>query len=110
MPDAMIIDKETVRAERQKLSNPARLQEVTETVRKMLDIKKTLLWRADAGTCCGSLCSIASSLSRETTILENVLSFLDKGDRIAAGRLLEEYEQLLSAQPACNPAEPKGCC
>jgi hypothetical protein len=109
MPDMMIIDKDTVRATRQKLSNPARAHEVAETVRKMLDIKKTLLWRADAGTCCGSLCSIASSLSRETTTLENVLAFLDKGDRAAAGRLLEEYEQLLSAQPACKPAEPKSC-
>jgi hypothetical protein len=73
----------------------------------MLDIKQTLLWRADAGTCCGSLCNIAASLSHEINLLENALSALDRGETSKAIQLLEKYELLLEHEN--KSGELKSC-
>jgi tetratricopeptide (TPR) repeat protein len=95
MEQTLIINAETVKAIKQKLADPDRIQEAHAAIKKMLDIKQALLWRADAGTCCGSLCNIATSLSREISILENAHNALEKGDNSQTIQALEEYEQLL---------------
>lgn len=103
----IIINVDSVKAVRQKLDDPAKKQEVTADVIKMLEIKRALQWRADAGTCCGSLCSIASSLTREIGILEETLAALEQGDISRATSRLREYEHILETD--YGPEVPKHC-
>jgi hypothetical protein len=107
MEQTLIINAETVKAVRQKLAEPAQIQEARADIKKMLEIKQTLLWRADAGTCCGSLCNIATSLSREISILESVLNSLESGEKSKALQELGEYEQLLEHKN--KSGESKSC-
>jgi hypothetical protein len=107
MEQTLIINVEAIKAVRQKLAEPAQIQEARADIKKMLEIKQTLLWRADAGTCCGSLCNIATSLSREISILENALNALEKGEKSTALQSLEEYEQLLEHKN--KSGESKSC-
>lgn len=100
----MIIDTQSVSATRRKLDS-GNLQEVIKDVKKMLEIKETLLWRSEAMTpCCGSLCSITAHLAREVELLEKTLAALEKGDKNQAARLLEEYANALEA--SCEPSQP----
>ena len=46
----LIVDKSSVNAIKQKLDNSEKIQESIADVKKMLEIKQTLLWRADYGT------------------------------------------------------------
>lgn len=107
MEQMLIVNTDSVKATRNKLADPARTEEAIADIKKMIEIKQTLLWRADAGTCCGSLCNIASFLSREITILENALNALGKGDKAEATRSLEEYQRILESQN--EPGEPRIC-
>jgi hypothetical protein len=100
----LIVNVDSIKATRQKLADPAKTQEAIADIQKMIEIKQTLLWRADAGTCCGSLCNIASFLAREISVLENALNALGKGDRNEAIRSLEEYQQILESNP--EPGQP----
>lgn len=95
MENVLIVNTDTIRTTRQKLADPAKMEGAIADIKKMIEIKQTLLWRADAGACCGSLCNITSSLTREISIMENTLNALERGDKPEAIRLLEEYEQLL---------------
>ena len=97
MERPFIINAERVKAIRKKLTDPVKTDEACADIKKMLEIKQTLLWRADAGTCCGSLCNIATSLAHEITILENILSAVINGDKTDAVWALKEYEQLLES-------------
>lgn len=107
MEQMLVVNVNTVKATRKKLDKPDKIDEVIADITRMIEIKKTLLWRADAGTCCGSLCNIASYLSSEISLLENALSRLEKGDRDAARQLLSEYEQILISKD--KPGEQKSC-
>lgn len=92
----LIIDKNSVNAIKQKLSSTGRTQEVVDDVKKMLEIKQTLLWRSDAAApCCGSLCRINSQLALEVNILEDTLSALESNKTTEAARLLEKYMHTL---------------
>jgi hypothetical protein len=90
-----LINKETVRAARKKLDSPATRGEALRDIQKMLEIKQNILWRADAGLCCGSADRITDCLVCETSILENALDSLEKGDVDGAIDFLEEYERSL---------------
>jgi len=102
----LLINKETVDAIRQKLSAPGKKQEVVDDVERMLDIKQTLFWRADAGSCCGSLCNLASQLDREVYLLEDILTALENNDNPRADFLLGEYAHSLGER---DETEPKHC-
>jgi hypothetical protein len=97
MEEATIVDASRINKTIQKLKDPLKIQEAIVDIKKMIEIKQTLLWRADAGTCCGSLCNIATSLSREITLMEQSLNAINKDDKIDAIRILEEYRQSLSS-------------
>ena len=100
----LIINKDSVNAIKQKLDDFGKRQEVIDEVRRMLEIKQTLLWRAEYGTCCGSLCSITSQLTREVEVLENTLTALESGDVDRAACLLEEYNHALEENR--EPSQP----
>ena len=104
----MIIDKDSVTATRQKVADPKKTNQAIKDVKKMLEIKETLLWRSEGmAPCCGSLCNISAHLNREVSILENTLSALEKGDTAQAANLLDEYMTVLEA--SCEPSQPNYC-
>ena len=103
----LIVNKDSVKATRQKLEDSGKIQDAVNDVKKMLEIKQTLLWRAEYGTCCGSLCNITSFLVRETAILEKALVALEQNDKSEAARLLKEYENILEASN--EPGQPEHC-
>ena len=88
----LIISKEQVEELIHKLADPKKLDECREEVKKMLEIKSALLWRADGmQPCCGSFEKIKVCLSSEVQILEAVLNALDEGNISQASSLLTEY-------------------
>lgn len=97
MEQPIIINAERVKAIRKKLTDPVKAEEARADIQKILEVKQTLLWRADAGTCCGSICNIATALAHEITILENALDAAVNGDKMDAVWALKEYEQLLES-------------
>ena len=92
----LIISRQQVDNLIQKLADPMKFDESRSEVKKMLEIKSALLWRAEGPeTCCGSLCQIKTCLASEVQILEDVLSALDKGNIPQASSLLREYMDYL---------------
>jgi hypothetical protein len=88
----LIISKNQVEELIKKLADPAKLEECRDEVKRMLEIKSTLLWRAEGSQpCCGSFEGIKTCLGSETQILQDVLDALDKGDITRASSLLNEY-------------------
>jgi len=104
----LIINKDSVNATRHKLDDSGKIQEVIDTVSKMLEIKQALLWRSEAmAPCCGSLCNVASRLTHEVDLLGDTLTALVNSDTTQAAELLEEYLRIL--EETCEPSEPNYC-
>jgi hypothetical protein len=104
----MIIDKDSVNATRQKIADPKKIKQAVKDVKKMLEIKETLLWRSEGmASCCGSLNNVSAQLTREVDMLENTLAALEDGNTAQATDLLQEYIQVLEA--SCELSEPNYC-
>ena len=104
----LIINRDSVGALKDKIAESANMEEAVAMVKRMLDIKQKLLWRADAGICCGGdLGSIVSLLEYENIILEDTLAALQEGKLSEAIHLLEEYEHVLEKN--YESCEPKYC-
>jgi hypothetical protein len=95
MEEVMIVDSDRINATIVKIKDIDKLSEAISDIEKILEIKKTLLWRADAGTCCGSLGNIATSLAREISLMEKALKALEKNNTSEAILILEEYKKSL---------------
>jgi len=91
----LIISRKQVEELIKKLADPAKLDECRDEVKKMLEIKSALLWRAEPQTCCGSLEGIKTCLTSEVQILQDVLNALDEGNIQRASSLLTEYMSYL---------------
>jgi hypothetical protein len=104
-PEVFIVNRESVLATRRKLDDPDKLAEAIRDVRKMLEIKDTLLWRTEMSPCCGSLTSLSSCLACEVDLLQRTLRALEDGDKEQAARLLDEYAHLLEVNR--EPPEPE---
>ncbi|RLC95754.1 MAG: hypothetical protein DRI40_05070 [Chloroflexi bacterium] len=85
----LLITRDRIDSLRADLARPAQIDRCREELRKMLEIKQALLWRADAGTCCAGPV-VANSFFAEVQLLEKALEALDKGDAGTAASLLEE--------------------
>ena len=104
----LIIDKDSVTATRQKIADPKKINQAIKDVKKMLEIKETLLWRSEGmAPCCGSLANISACLTREVSILENTLSALENKNTALASDLLQEYLNLLDT--GCECSQPNYC-
>jgi hypothetical protein len=104
----LIIDKDSVTATRQKIADPKKINQAIKDVKKMLEIKETLLWRSEGmASCCGSLSNVSAQLTREVNILENTLAALENSNTAQAADLLQEYLQVLEA--SCEPSQPNYC-
>jgi hypothetical protein len=92
----LVISEQQVENLIDKLNDPAKLDESRDEVKKMLEIKSALLWRAGGPrSCCGSLEEIKVCLDSEVEILEEVLDALDKDDIPRASSLLRDYTKYL---------------
>jgi hypothetical protein len=104
----LIINKDSVTATKQKVADPKKISQAIKDVKKMLEIKEALLWRAEGmSSCCGSLANISACLTREINILENTLSALENGNMAQATDLLQEYINVL--ETSGEPSQPNYC-
>ncbi len=65
-----------------------------EEVKRMLEIKSTLLWRADAACGCVGT-GPAHALYMEIQMLEDILGALEAGDIVRGVSLLEQYATVI---------------
>ncbi len=88
----LIINTDALNQVKQKILSPESRQESIQTVKRMLEIKQTLLWRAEAGNCCsqGGF-NLAVMLSREVDLLEDILKALENNDEAQALSRLDDY-------------------
>lgn len=87
----LIINKDSVTAIKQKLTEPEQKQQSIDDIGRMLEIKKALLWRADAGVCCGIIRDLARMLAHEVNLLEDALEAANQNDTTSAASILEDY-------------------
>jgi hypothetical protein len=94
----LIISRQQVENLIKKLTDPAKLDECRDEIKKMLEIKSALLCKAEPQPCCGSYEEIKTCLTSETHILEETLNALDEGNITQATSLLTEYMSYLGSQ------------
>ncbi len=87
----LIITKERVEELRRRLMNPAEIDRCRDEVRRMLEIKEVVLWRAEYGTCCGGGSGLSLELTSEVRALEEALDALEQGDITKAAATLGNY-------------------
>jgi hypothetical protein len=93
----MIINIETYQDALKKLSSPSTRGEGIDMLKKILDIKEAHLWRSEViAPCCGNLGGFACQLNEETTLLEQAITLIEKGDMAAAAPVLERIGTLIS--------------
>ena len=92
--EILLIDKEQVRSLCSQLNDPENLSSCIEEVRKMIDIKSALCWRADERSgCCGP--GMPLYLYGELQTLERTLQELESENISQAVSLLEHYEEMM---------------
>ena len=88
----LIISKEGVQGLKERLSDPARRDECRRELEKMLEIKGTLLWRAEAARgCCSIGWGLPAQLAGEVQTLEEALVAFDADDLASTASLLDEF-------------------
>ncbi|MDY6912306.1 MAG: hypothetical protein SVM79_08130 [Chloroflexota bacterium] len=92
--EMLIISKTQVEVLRNRLADPGGLESGLREVRRMIEIKSTLLWRADLASCCVGP-QWAARLDAEVQILENTINELETGNIDTAISLLGEYQQII---------------
>jgi len=90
----IIINKEQVKALIDRLGDSSRIAPCIEEVKRMLEIKSTLLWRADAGSCCVGR-ELPLCLDGEVRMLENILHALEEDNVVEGISLLADYEKVI---------------
>jgi hypothetical protein len=93
----LIITKESVHKLIQRLENPEETEACEEEIARMLEIKQTLLWRAEAAR---SSCScvpwqLMAQLTTEVQLLERALEAIDSDDSVRTASILDDYIQQL---------------
>ena len=84
--------KKDITAIKEKLANPEKRTECIADIEKLIDMKRSHIWRAESiAPCCGSICGFASLFEAEIGILQDILSALKKNDNDKAVALLEDY-------------------
>lgn len=92
--EILLIGKEQVRSLRERMLDPTELTSCIDEVRRMIEIKSALSWRADErSVCCGP--ALPMYLFGEVQTLEKVLQQLESGNINEAISLLNDYEALL---------------
>lgn len=77
-----------------KLGDPRERAECIADVEDMVAAKEAMLARAEWGSCCGNICSLAPRLEHEIHMLHRILAHLEEGSERAA-TVLDEYIALM---------------
>jgi len=85
-----------------RLSDPGRMAECIADVETMITEKESVLARAEWGSCCGNIRSLADRLEGEVQMLLSILGLLREGDSRAAA-VLDDYIALLQDGYAPEP-------
>ena len=86
----LVITKEKIETIGGKLDRPEKTNQSLKDVRKILEIKEALLWRAEVGSCCAGT-GLASRLFEEVRLLQETLLALEKGDNSRASLLFKDF-------------------
>lgn len=85
------------------IADPANRAECIVRIENMIGMKESHLARAEWGSCCGSICSLAPQIDSELQMLRNVLEALRNGDSAKASSLLKDYVAFLRRNYAPEP-------
>lgn len=89
-----LVNNEQVKALSDRIRAADNLAACKTEVEKMLEIKSTLLWRAEAACgCVGS--GLANSLYTEVQMLEDVLDAVVGGETDRGSSVLDEYMDMM---------------
>ena len=84
--------KKDIAAIKEKLVNPEKRTECIADIEKLIDAKRSHIWRVESiAPCCGSIYGFASLFEAEIGILQGALDALKKNDNDKAVALLEDY-------------------
>ncbi|MFO8102266.1 MAG: hypothetical protein R6U37_08930 [Dehalococcoidia bacterium] len=96
--DILVITPAQVKSLRTKLKDTGQTDSAIRELRRMIEIKSTLCWRAEArASCCGP--GISFSLDAERQTLDEALQELQSGNIGKAATLLEAYEKMIPQVP-----------
>ena len=92
----LMINKESARknitAIKEKLADPEKRTECIADIEKLIDMKRSHIWRVEnIAPCCGNICGLASLFEAEIENLQSILNALKNNDNAKAVALLEEY-------------------
>ncbi len=87
----LLITKDGVEALKERLKTPSEASQCREELRKMLEIKEALRWRAEARTCCNVPWELQSHLNWEIKLLQEALEALEEEDGERAAAILKDY-------------------
>ncbi len=94
----LLISDEQLKALRDRLADPKQRQQCLEEIQRMVEIKQTLLWRADVSqACCGW--ATVMRFTNEVQLLESVLEAFQERQIEKASTLLEDYRIYVSSLP-----------
>jgi len=88
-----IISEAQIKSLKDRLNIPEERDACIEEVRKMLEIKSGLLWRADVAWCCVGT-DMCNYLDAEVRTLEDILIALEKGNIVGGLLMLDAYESM----------------
>ena len=85
-----VINREKIETLKGRLGRSDEASQCLWDMKKILEIKETLLWRAEVGPCCAGS-SLAPRLFEEVRLLEKTLQALEKGDNGKAAMLFDDF-------------------
>ena len=101
-----MISRETISSVmslKEKIGDPKKKGECIGELENMIEMKESHLARADWGSCCGSIRSLAPQIESELELLRNILVVLQRGDGAKAESLLQDYLAFLQKNYSPEP-------
>lgn len=89
----LIINRDGVQSLETRLLDPQQASQCRDEMKRMLEIKEALSWRADMGGCCAGG-AMSANLFGEVRLLEAAIQALDEGDCARAASLTGEFLRL----------------
>jgi hypothetical protein len=94
----LLISDEQLKALKDRLADPKQHQQCLDEIQRMVEIKQTLLWRADVSqACCGW--STVMRFTYEVQLLEAVLEAFKEQQIEKTATLLEDYRAYVNSLP-----------
>ena len=95
---------ESVMSLKEKMANAGKKVECIADLENMIEIKHAHLYRADCGSCCGSIFGLTYQIDSEITMLQRILEALKEGDSKKAASLLKDYITFLKENYRPEPS------